>query len=258
MGKVYVSAEQLTAFGWRDDSTLADLNAALEQYDITTPSRIAHFISQCGHESGMGRWTKELADGTAYETRTDLGNTPEIDGDGPRYRGAGFIQLTGRSNYQRFANYIGDPRVMEGVDYVAAEYPWMSAGFWWMNNGMNRLVDSGATVEQITYRVNGGYNGLSERRRLYERWINQRQREDAEMQEAIEALMQQNAQLQSTMQALANRLADLEHLAQLPAIPDWAQDAVESAVAKGLVDSPEGGSFDFYRFVTILKRKGII
>lgn len=74
-----------------------------------------------------------------------------------RYRGAGFIQLTWKVNYQMFADSIGDPRVMEGAFYVAANYPAYAATWWWKNNKMNKFVDRGNTVAQITKRVNGGY-----------------------------------------------------------------------------------------------------
>ncbi|KPV60707.1 endopeptidase [Paenibacillus sp. A3] len=178
MSKQWVTAEQLANFGWRSTTiaVMDDLNDALTRYDITTPDRIAHFMSQCGHESGLGLYTKELASGAAYEGRIDLGNVNP--GDGPRYKGAGYIQLTGRCNYQRFANHIGDAAVMQGVDYVAAKYPWSSAGFWWANAGMNQLVDSGANVTQITRRVNGGYNGSADRQALYQRWISQNKEAD--------------------------------------------------------------------------------
>jgi predicted chitinase len=164
-----VTAAQLRQMGWVEASLtpaiVADLNRTLRQFNITTPPRIQHFISQCAHESGMGRWTKELASGWAYEFRADLGNTQP--GDGPRFKGAGYLQMTGRWNYQQFANFVGDQRVMEGVDYVAANYPWLSAGFWWHNAGMNAFIDGGATVEQVTRRVNGGLNGLADRIRLF-------------------------------------------------------------------------------------------
>lgn len=178
MSKQWVSAEQLANFGWRNttNAVVDDLNDALTRYDISTPDRIAHFMSQCGHESGLGMFTKELASGAAYEGRVDLGNVNP--GDGPRYKGAGYIQLTGRANYLRFANHIGDAAVMQGVDYVATKYPWSSAGFWWDAAGMNQLVDSGATVRQVTRRVNGGYNGLEDRQALYQRWISQNKEAD--------------------------------------------------------------------------------
>ena len=164
--------DSLKALGWVNVSPemVADLKACLERYDITTPERIRHFISQCSHESGAGKWTKELASGNAYENRKDLGNTQP--GDGSRFKGGGYIQLTGRSNYQAFADAMGDPKIMElGVDYVAVNYPWSSAGFWWNRNNMNALVDSGASVEKITRRVNGGTNGLSDRQQYYDKCV---------------------------------------------------------------------------------------
>jgi putative chitinase len=146
---------------------LKDLNDCLSRFEINTLPRMRHFMSQIAHESGGLRWLKELASGWDYEWRSDLGNTQP--GDGPRYKGAGAIQLTGRANYQAFANYMNDPRIMEGVDYVASRYPFTSAGFWWRNNSMNALCDRGATVEQVTRRVNGGYNGLDDRIYYYQR-----------------------------------------------------------------------------------------
>lgn len=236
-----IFAAHLVAFGWRNvtDEMLNDLNNTLTTFDINTPARIAHFMSQCGHESGLGMYTKELASGTAYEGRMDLGNTQ--DGDGPRYKGAGYIQLTGRTNYLRFANFIGDPDIMQGVDYVAAKYPWSSAGFWWANAGMNALIDTDATVEQVTRRVNGGYNGLQDRLALYERWTTLW--EDDEDVAKIEELQE--------------KVAALESRQSMP-VPDWAREAVDAAVSKKLIDTPDGGSFDFYRLLTILHRKKLI
>lgn len=149
------------------DRELQDLNACLARYQINTIASMRHFLSQIAHESGGLRWLKELADGTAYESRKDLGNVNP--GDGPKYKGAGAIQLTGRANYAAFAQEIGDPKVMEGCEYVAKTYPFSSAGFWWHNNEMNVLCDRGATIEEVTFRVNGGYNGLDDRKQYYEK-----------------------------------------------------------------------------------------
>ena len=137
---------------------------------INTKERIRHFISQCSYESGCGKWTHELGGQnycSKYDGRKDLGNTEP--GDGYRFKGAGYIQLTGRYNYQKFAKYMGDIRIMEGCSYVSQKYPWTSAGFWWHNNNMNALCDKGATVEQVTKKVNGGYNGLEDRKKLYQK-----------------------------------------------------------------------------------------
>lgn len=144
---------------------LKDLNNCLNRFQINTPVRIRHFLSQTAHESGGLRWLKELASGSDYEYRTDLGNVHP--GDGPKYKGAGVIQLTGRCNYQSFSDFIRDPKVMDGVDYVSITYPFSSAGFWWHNNEMNALCDRGASVEQVTRRVNGGTNGLADRQAYY-------------------------------------------------------------------------------------------
>jgi putative chitinase len=167
----FVSKPQLAQI-WECDQSLIttpeidEMNACLERYDITTPQRIRHFLSQTAHESGGGRYKKELASGEAYEFRDDLGND-EV-GDGPKYKGAGYIQLTGKYNYLRLSEYLGDPRVMEGVDYVAQNLPFTSAGYWWDDNEMNELIDSGADVVAVTRRVNGGTNGLADRQHYYD------------------------------------------------------------------------------------------
>jgi len=148
---------------------LADLNACLHRFEINTPARIRHFLAQIAHESGGLRWLEELADGCAYEGRRDLGNTQ--GGDGPRFKGAGVIQLTGRANYEAFAQFIGNPGVMEGHGYVASHYPFTSAGFWWHRNGINAEVDRGASCRRISRLVNGRdpAHGLEERESYYAR-----------------------------------------------------------------------------------------
>ena len=112
---------------------------------------------------------KELSDGWYLEGRTDIGNTQK--GDGPKYKGAGYLQLTGRANYMMLASYVNDPKVMEGVDYVSSRYPFTSAGAWWETNYMNDLIDKGAGVREVTRRVNGGFNGLSDREHYYRRCL---------------------------------------------------------------------------------------
>jgi putative chitinase len=169
--EVYVTKAQLASV-WEcsadliHDYEIDEMNSCLEKYEITTPARIRHFLSQTAHESGGGRYKKELASGVAYEFRDDLGNTSP--GDGPKYKGAGYIQLTGKYNYSRLSEYLNDPRVMEGVDYVAENLPFTSAGYWWEDNKMNELIDSGADVLAVTKRVNGGTHHLSERQRYYD------------------------------------------------------------------------------------------
>lgn len=144
---------------------LRDLNSCLTRFKISNPARLRHFMAQIAHESCGLKFLKELATGEAYEFRTDLGNF--YTGDGRRYKGSGVLQVTGRANYQALADYLEDPGVMLGCDYVAVNIPFTSAGHWWMKNKMNALCDLGATVEQITRRVNGGLNGLADRKRYY-------------------------------------------------------------------------------------------
>jgi putative chitinase len=166
------SAQALAVFNRAPSaSQLADLNACLARFKIDTVPRIRHFLAQVGHESGGLRWLSELASGDAYEGRQDLGNTR--NGDGRRFKGAGAIQLTGRYNYQQFANFIKDPDVMVGVSYVSVKYPFTSAGFWWHTNNMNDLVDQGATCRKISSRVNGRdpANGLEDRQSYYARAV---------------------------------------------------------------------------------------
>ena len=160
-----VTGDQMNRMGWKNYN-LEDLNKCLQTFSINNSKRIRHFISQCSYESECGLYTKELANGKNYENRKDLGNTQP--GDGPKFKGAGYIQLTGRYNYQQLANFLNDQKIVnEGCDYVASNYPWTSAGFWWNNNNMNSLCDNNSSVKDITKKVNGGTRGLKERENLY-------------------------------------------------------------------------------------------
>jgi predicted chitinase len=166
--QIVTAAQCKQVFG-RDitESQLKDLNRCLDRFAIDTPLRIRHFLAQIAHESGGLQWLEEIWGPTeaqlGYEGRRDLGNTQS--GDGKRFKGAGAIQLTGRYNYQEFAKYIGDMRVMEGYSYVAKEYPFTSAGFWWNKNQINKEVDQGASCRRISRLDNGmdPANGLEDR-----------------------------------------------------------------------------------------------
>lgn len=146
------------------------INMTLLKYRITTPLRAAHFLAQILHESGELRFTEEVWGPTPaqkrYEGRKDLGNTQE--GDGYRYRGRGLIQLTGRSNYERYSEYTG-------IDYV--EYPVRVAdppasvdvaGWYWDTHELNIPADLDDILE-ITRKINGGFNGLNHRTELFHR-----------------------------------------------------------------------------------------
>jgi putative chitinase len=147
------------------------LNDTLREFDINTGKRAAAFLAQIAHESGELRYTRELASGEAYDTgrlAAALGNTPAADGDGQRYKGRGLIQITGRANYKRCGtaldlDLINDPALLEQP--IAA---CRSAGWFWQSNGLNDLADR-AEFRKITRRINGGYNGMEDRLKYYER-----------------------------------------------------------------------------------------
>ena len=117
------------------------------------------------HETCNFIYMQEIADGWAYEGRSDLGNTSA--GDGPRYKGAGVLQLTGKYNYSRLAKGINDPKVMDGVDYVANVYPFTSASVWIKENDLlNVCLNQG--FDACCRRINGGWNGYDDRLAKYE------------------------------------------------------------------------------------------
>ncbi|WP_213562801.1 LysM peptidoglycan-binding domain-containing protein [Staphylococcus auricularis] len=167
-----VTMDQLQRFGWNaedlNEHFLNDLNHALHRYQINTPPRIQHFMAQVGEESSLGQFRTELVDGTGYEGVEEIGNTQP--GDGPKYKGGGYIQLTGRSNYTAFSQSMGDPEILnQGTNYVAENYPWSSAAWFWDSRNINSTVDNGGSVADVTQIVNGGQNGYDERLRLYEK-----------------------------------------------------------------------------------------
>jgi len=116
------------------------------------------------HETGNMKWMKEIADGWAYEGRSDLGNTQP--GDGPRFKGAGVLMLTGRYNYDRLSKALRDPRVMEGCDYVARMYPFTSAETWIRENDLLNIAKTEG-FDAVCYRINGGWNGYEDRKAKY-------------------------------------------------------------------------------------------
>lgn len=136
--------------------------STLERYEINTMLRIAHFMGQIVHESAGMRTTQEFASGAAYEGRRDLGNTQR--GDGKRYKGRGLLQLTGRANYREYGAAIGED--LEGNPELAAE-PVMSlviACEYWKKRRINPKCDRDDLIA-VTRAVNGGTNGLADRRK---------------------------------------------------------------------------------------------
>lgn len=138
----------------------------LDKYQIDTESRICHFLGQIGHETGELRYREEIATGAAYEFRKSLGNI--YKGDGRKFKGRGIIQLTGRYNYQLFADTYNLPIVMLKPEIIANEDDLcaLTAFFFWKRNKLNSFADVN-DIKGLTKRINGGYNGLKDRIRLY-------------------------------------------------------------------------------------------
>lgn len=137
----------------------------LDEYGVMdSTQRFAHFLAQLIHESGSFRYMEEIASGAAYEGRVNLGNTQP--GDGRRYKGRGPIQITGRSNYRTFGRRVGidleaNPAIAAVPSiglHLALEY--------WKSRDLNTLADAD-NLEAITRKINGGTNGLSDRRAHY-------------------------------------------------------------------------------------------
>lgn len=146
------------------------LNTAMQRYQIVGARRVAALIAQIGHESGQLRYVREIWGPTAaqlrYEGRADLGNT--VAGDGPRYRGRGLIQITGRANYAACGEALGldlikQPELLEQPQHAA-----MSAAWFWSTRGLNTLADQ-KEFAKITKRINGGLTGQADRQELYDR-----------------------------------------------------------------------------------------
>lgn len=148
---------------------LAPLNSAMAEFGINTPARQASFLAQIGHESGQLQFVRELASGAAYDTgplAARLGNTPQADGDGQRYKGRGLIQITGRNNYAACGAALGLDLLAQPALLEQPVNACRSAGWFWKTHGLNQLADAGDQVA-VTRRINGGTNGLAERLALF-------------------------------------------------------------------------------------------
>jgi predicted chitinase len=150
----------------RLDRYFDGLVKTMEKYNINGPLRKAAFLAQVAHESGVFRYKEELASGDAYEFREDLGNSK--NGDGRKYKGHGFIQITGKTNHLAFAIDFGFT-IEDALDYLKSdEGACMSAGWFWNKKHLNVFADKGE-FKKITKIINGGYNGLTERTAYYEK-----------------------------------------------------------------------------------------
>jgi predicted chitinase len=172
--KVYVTKEQLISIYTKSghflkdkvaDDMISRLNKSLDKYEITTTLQIRNFLAVTTHESHdalteagwlsekkVREYTKRYEPGTT--SGKNLGNTKA--GDGYLFRGAGYIQLTGRSNYKALTKAMGDQGILnQGADYVAKKYAWEAAGYFWKNIGINNIIAKGVANKQdemLTYK----------------------------------------------------------------------------------------------------------
>ena len=176
------------------DDVIAQIPDTAKRFEINTPLRLAHFLAQCGHESGgfkatqenlnysasglkgiFSKYFKEAGLAESYQRNPQkiasrvyggrMGNGPESTGDGYKFRGRGYIQLTGKENYTAFGKSINEDMTVN-PDKVATHYALLSAAWFFSKNGLHKMADGGATdavVTQITKRVNGGTIGLPDR-----------------------------------------------------------------------------------------------
>jgi putative chitinase len=183
------------------DTVIAQIPGVMESFGVNTPLRLAHFLAQCGHESGGFRLTQENLNYSAkglmgifkkYFLKADkktldeakanayarqpqkianlvygnrMGNGPESSGEGFKFRGRGYIQLTGKQNYTAFDAAVPDD-ILANPDLVSTKHALASAAWFWKKNGLNLIADTGSSTEvvtKITKRVNGGTIGLADR-----------------------------------------------------------------------------------------------
>ena len=175
------------------DAVLAQIPETAARFNITNNLRLAHFLAQCSHESGNFKAVSEnlnySADGlkrifgkyfpgdlaTSYARNPEkiasrvygsrMGNGDEASGEGFKFRGRGYIQLTGKSNYSKFDGFVDDD-ILSNPDLVATKYPLASAAFFFNSNSLWSICDLGsdeATVAKVSKRVNGGTIGLADR-----------------------------------------------------------------------------------------------
>ena len=142
------------------------LNRAMAEAGINTRQRKAMFLAQLAHESVQLRYFEEIASGAAYEGRSDLGNVRP--GDGVRYKGRGPIQLTGRANYRAAGRALGLPLEQRPTLAARPSVGFRTAAWYWKSRGLNAWADAG-NFNEVTRRINGGYNGLSDRLAYYRR-----------------------------------------------------------------------------------------
>lgn len=175
-------------------AVMLELPITMDKFGITNPLRLAHFLAQCSHESGEFKLFREnlnySADGlkkvfpkyfptdalaNAYARQPEkianrvygnrMGNGDELSGEGFKFRGRGYIQLTGKDNYKALGTFLQED-LLHDPELVATKYPLTSAGFFFQKNGLWSICDKGDgddVVTSVTKRVNGGTHGLADR-----------------------------------------------------------------------------------------------
>jgi putative chitinase len=185
------------------DIVISQIPNIITKFELNTPLRLSHFLAQAGHESGGFKAINENLNYGAkgllgifkkyfpteqkallYERKPEMianlvyggrmGNGPESSGEGYKFRGRGYIQLTGKDNYKAFDTTVTE-NIIENPDLVATKYPLMSAAWFFHKNGLHKIADEGATDEvitKITKRVNGGTIGLPDRIKHFKEYYN--------------------------------------------------------------------------------------
>jgi putative chitinase len=180
--------------GHLPETVIAQLPDTITKFELNTPLRLAHFLAQAGHESGgfklvnenlnygakglLGIFKKYFpteAKAKEYERKPEkianlvygsrMGNGAETTGEGYKFRGRGYIQLTGKDNYKAFDAVVTES-IVDNPDLVATKYPLLSAAWFFHKNGLHKIADKGATdavITEVTKRVNGGTIGLPDR-----------------------------------------------------------------------------------------------
>lgn len=184
--------------GHISDLVITQLPDTIAKFELNTPLRLSHFLAQAGHESGGFKLVTENLNygakallstfkkyfptqekATLYERKPEkianlvyggrMGNDVEATGEGYKYRGRGYIQLTGKDNYKAFDLVVAE-NITENPDLVATKYPLLSAAWFFHKNGLHKIADEGSTdavVTKVTKKVNGGTIGLQDRQKHF-------------------------------------------------------------------------------------------
>ena len=184
-------------------NVLAELPLVFNRFKIDTPLRLAHFLANCDHESGgfkattenvnysadrllviFPKYFKNINEANLYNRNPEkiaskvyggrMGNGNEATKDGWKYRGAGYIQLTGKSNYSLFDKFVDDD-IINNPSLVATKYPLLSAAWFWDNVKLNTVADKGSSIDIITAvrkKINGGTIGLDDVKIKFNKYYN--------------------------------------------------------------------------------------